>query len=389
MRVLFLTQNIAGRGGTYARCRTLARGLASRGHEVTILAASTKKRARAGASEAAGVRVVEMPSLLPQRFRHGGLSLLDLTGRILHMLRNEFDLVHCFDHRPTVSLPALFFSRTRKRPCVADWCDLWGREGLGGLRRGLERMLLTPADDRLERWVIKRATGVTAVSTHLARRARELREDSGSILLLPPSANDDVVYPEPMDAARSRHAMPPDVPVLVFSGYTRLGAELLGEAFARVARRHPTALLLTIGGPLPHCERILSACGLTDRVVHVGAKPYEELGGFLACGDVMLLPYPDHRIDRAGFANKLADYLAAGRPVATNRTGDLGRMVGRERVGVATADDPEAYAEGICTLLDEPALRREMGVRARRLAETSFSFRSRAKELEEFYFRLI
>jgi len=389
MRVLLLTQSIADRGGTYARCFSMARGLALRGHHVTVLAASRKRRVFERARQAEGVRVVEMGSLLPERVRHGGLSPLDLLNRFLYVARAKFDLVHGIDHRPTVSFVASAFSRLRRKPWVADWCDLWGRDGLGGIRNGVERALLTPGDERLEQWTISQASAVTVVSTELQRRARGLAKGPESTLLLPPAANDDWIRPAPVEEARRRYSVPLDRPVVVFSGYARLGSALLGEAFARVVQRYPSVLLMMVGGRLPEFERIVSGYGLDKSVIHFGAQSYLELSGILACGDVMLLPYPNQTINRAGFANKLADYLAAGRPVATNRTGDVGAVVAEQNVGVATTDEPEAYAEGICKLLEDPRLRMEMGLQARHLAETSFSFRTRATELEEFYLRLV
>jgi glycosyltransferase involved in cell wall biosynthesis len=335
------------------------------------------------------VTVVEAGGLLPDRARHGGLSPLDLVNRILFMARAEFDLVHTFDHRPAVSFAAFVVSRLRRRPWVADWCDLWGREGLGGLRTPVERALLTPADERLEQWTVGKANAVTVVSTELQRRAQVGGRRSEDILLLPPAANDDLIRPQPIDEARRACFVPRDRPVLVFSGYTRLGSALLGEAFARVVQRDPSVLLIMAGGELPDFDRIVSGYGLDESVIRFGEKSHLELSGILACGDVMLVPYPDQPVNRAGFANKLADYLAAGRPIATNRTGDLGALVTERSIGVATADDPAAYADGICRLLEDGGLRAEMGQRARRLAETSFSFRARAEALEELYLRLV
>ncbi len=389
MRLLMLTQNIGGWGGTYARCFSMARGLVSRGHQVTVLAAPRRLRLFPAKYTSQGVQVFEMSGLLPARVRHGGLSPLDLISRILYVLQNEFDLIHCIDHRPTVSIPAILHSHLRHIPCVADWCDLWGTEGLGGNRTGLERLLLSPFDERLERWMINQANSVTVISTELERRALQQGKDARHILLLPPASNHDLIRPFPVEEARRKHSVPLDVPVLVFSGYTGFGAELLGEAFVQLLKRNPSTLILMIGGRLRDFERIVSAQGLGKNVIHFGSQPYEHLGGLLACGDVMLLPYPDLMIHRAGFGNKLADYLAAGRPVATNLTGDVGSLVVKENIGVATSDHPQAYADGISELLADRELRMEMGKRARELAETSFSWETRASQLENFYLQNI
>jgi glycosyltransferase involved in cell wall biosynthesis len=389
MRLLLLTQCIAERGGTYARCFTMARGLAQRGHQVTVLAASRRRTLGTRTQQVEGVRLVESGGLLPDRFRHAGLGPLDLLTRLLFTAAERFDLVHGVDHRPTVTIPALAVARRQAVPYVADWCDLWGGEGLGATRNVVERTLLTPCDAWLETWIVGHASAATVVSKELLARAQTRRKGLDRVLLVPPAANDDLIRPVPLDQARRALSLPLDRPVLVFSGFTGLGARLLGESFASVARHVPDVLLVLIGGRQPALDRVIATAGLEGSVVRLGARSYFELGEALGCGDVMLLPYPDTMVNRAGFANKLADYLAAGRPVATNQTGDLGELVQREQVGVATADNPEAFAAGIIGLLQERELRQAMGGRARRLAETSYSYRQRAQDLEAFYLQVV
>jgi len=113
--------------------------------------------------------------------------------------------------------------------------------------------------------------------------------------------------------------------------------------------------------------------------------PYEDLGEILACGDVMLLPYTNRSINIARFPNRSGDYLAAGRPIATNLTGDLGQIIMGHDVGIVAPDEPEPFAAAIQTLLKNPSLMAEMGTRARRLAESQFSWLALAKKLDQFY----
>ncbi len=389
MRVVMLTQNIVGVGGTYARCYSLARNLATLGYHVTLVAASRQRRLTPHITEVSGVRIVEMGSLLPKRFRHGGLSLLDLLNRFTYLSDYPLDIIHTFDHRPTVSFPAFMVRRQRRVPVVGDWCDLWGKQGLGSHRRGIERVLLTQFDDVLERWAMSRMDAVTVISTALRHRALKLGIPQHRIQLVPAGASDDLIQTIPTAEARRRFSLPVDVPIIAYSGYTAFGAELLGEAFTHVVRRYPSAKLLLVGGRLPQVERIAENAGISQQVIHMGPVSYERLKDVLACADVMLLPYPNVAINQVNFPNKLGDYMAAGRPVVTNPTGDMGQMVQDEGIGMVTSEDPQAYAEAICVLLADPVQREAMGKRARHLAETRYSWRAMAQKVDALYQTLL
>jgi glycosyltransferase involved in cell wall biosynthesis len=385
MRILMLTQNIVGRGGTYARCFALARCLAALGHNVTLLAASRNRHLRPRVQTHLGVLVIEMGGLLPTRIRHGGLDPLDLLNRLPHILRNRYDLIHTFDHRPTVLFPALFHRALYRAPIVGDWCDLWGRDGMGAHRHGVERLLLTPADHLSENWLMAHVDAVTAISTTLKQRALALGHSEQSVRIIPAGASADLIRPIPVSEARQKFGLPLDAPILVFNGYTTFGIKLLGQAFVEVSRRRPDTLLLLVGGPLHEVEAIATEAGLQDSVRHFGEVSYDQLGPLLACGDVMLLPYPNESVDLARFPNKLGDYMAAGRPVVTNPVGDSGEMIRSEEIGLLADETPVAFAESICALLDDPNLRTAMGQRARQLAETRFSWRAHAEAINELY----
>ena len=57
-----------------------------------------------------------------------------------------------------------------------------------------------------------------------------------------------------------------------------------------------------------------------------------------------------------------------------NYPGWLADLIGEHRCGIAVPPrDPEAFADALCKLADDPGLRREYGLNARRLAEKMFS----------------
>ena len=128
---------------------------------------------------------------------------------------------------------------------------------------------------------------------------------------------------------------------------------------------------------------------INRQVRHFGTVPYEQLGEILSCGDVMLLPYTNTTINIARFPNRFGEYLAAGRPIITNRIGDHAVVVEQERIGMVTEPDSQSFAEGIASLLESPTQLGEMGKRARILAETRFTWRAIAAPIAKLYAELI
>ena len=388
MRVLMLTHNMAGIGGSFMRAHSLAKPLVELGHVVTLLAGRRSRGLSVIREVIDRVDVVQAADLLPGRLRHGGLSPIDLAGRLKYATQ-DYDIIHGFDHRPSVSLPALVMRRRRRIPYVADWADLWGKDGIAAERRSIPGRLLGLADHYWEERVHRVADAVTVISSDLASRARRLGIPEERLRIVQVGSNTDEISPLPKISMREKHCFPQQAHVVVHIGFAPYDAALLAEAFAILARRDPMAILTLTGNRIGVVDKVAEAEGIGDRVRHLGIVPYHQLGEILACGDVMLLPFSNRSINSARYPNRFGDYLAAGRPIATNLTGDLGRTVVDEEIGIATEDSPEAFAQGIQDLLEDDSLRQRMGHRARQLAEGRYSWREIAQTVGNLYDELL
>src|ERR1022692_2374381 len=238
-----LVHNTIARG-TFDRAHSLARHLVRRDHKVTLFA-GTSTRSTAQHRILDGVEVSEGFDPLPARARESGLSPFDLVNRIRHLLRDRCDLVHCFDHRPTVSLPGLLLARRRRIPCIFDWADLWGFEGIAAERGLFSRILLGTADHLLEESVRRRADALTAINTALRDRAKE--RFTVPIHLLPVGASSDLIKPLPKKEMRRRFGLPEEASIAVHTGLAPYDMLYLAEAFVELARRYPGALLVMAG----------------------------------------------------------------------------------------------------------------------------------------------
>ena len=382
MKVLLLAHNVSERGSAI-RALSIARRLAEQGREVTLLSGRLRAGMSTKASSYDGVRVLEPPDVLPYRFRNGGLSPIDIAARSAHVLRERYDIVHTFEPRPAATVPALLARRRNDTVFVADWADLWGPQGMAAIWPAPQRLTLGRFDGVWQTYTRRRADALTVISSDLERRALELGIPAERIRRVPIGANDDVFRPEDPARARTRFGIPADALVLVHTGFAPFDGRLLAQTFAHVARAEPRAWLLMSGREFPEVGEAARAAGAAARVRHAGVLAYEELGDVMAAGDVMVVPYASAPHNEARYPNRAGDYLAAGRPIATNPTGDLGRLVAEERVGVVAP--PEAFGQAILDLLHADEERAEVGRRARALAETKLSWRHAAASVGELY----
>lgn len=389
MRILLLTHNAAGIGGSYQRAWGLGRAMAARGHEVCLMASRARLGVRPRAMVEDDVRIWQAADVFPFRIRHAGLSPLDVIGRLTEAARCPVDVVHSFDHRPACSLVAWRARRRGGALWVADRADRWGFQGIAGQRRAIPRLTLGWFDEVLERSLYRHADGVTAASRELGEEVISGGLARDRVAWTPPGANPDLVRPMAKEEARRRYGIPAQAFAVGHIGFAGYDEDLLAESFARLAARQPSAILVTSGRPGEVFRKTLRAYGVHDRWRDLGVVPYRDLGAVLACCDVLLLPYRDRPVNRGRFPNKLADYLASGRPVVANPTGDVADLVRQEGFGLLAEEAPEAMAAAASQLFEKPELREEMGRKGRALAEGRLGWPSLAAAVERLYLSLL
>lgn len=385
-----LTYEVIDEGGSFVRCFSLAKNLIKLGHSVTILASNEKQGFIERKSIRRGVVVIEIACPLPHRIRHNGTSPFQIIGRIIHVIRNRYDVVHGFGHRPSVFVPAFIHKLLYHKPYIADWADLWGWGGLASYRGGLLGTFMGIADDVAERTVYRLADGVTVISRYLQQRAIQYGIPKENINLLPIGANIDSIVPLNKEQMRRKHKVPKNAPIAVYVGNTVYDAGFLAQSFIELLKKIPEARLLFIGAKMPSFNTIIEEFHFEKNVIHKGFVKNDSLGELLSCGDVMLLPYTNRAINTGRFPNKLGDYMAAGRPTVANPTGDISSLfVHSHKVGLLAPESPEKFAEAIALLISHPQLCERLGRNARAVAENFMSWRKRGKELETIYRHLL
>ena len=112
--------------------------------------------------------------------------------------------------------------------------------------------------------------------------------------------------------------------------------------------------------------------GVADRVRFLTDVPDRDLPALYNGAEVYLgvSRLMEQRVE--GFGISLAEASACGVPVVAGRSGGIPEAVRDGETGVLVdAERPEAVAEALGRLLDDPALRARLGAAGRRAVETS------------------
>ena len=382
LRILMLNHNRRGTG-TFFRAWHLARGLSGLGHEVTILTVSSTRRTTPSRHVEDGVTLVETPNLLDLLYGIGsGFGAIGIPYRMLLTARSRFDLIHAFDHKPNVFLPAVMGAALKGVPLVADWADWWGYTKDGS---GLQEHQAWPVprlETTMEDSIHRRADWVTTISRGLLERAVSLGIPRDRVAWIPSGAPDDLIRSEDQQTARRRLGLPENLYLLGYVGSDVGDIDLLIPFMHRLRGRHPEARLALMG---PRIRSLLTGYPQAqDDVLDFGLVPFEELSQHLGVCDAFVLPMRDTVFNRTRWPNKFGDYLAAGRPILCSPVGDVADFVRTEDCGIVW-HDLEGLSDAIGTLMGDREASLRMAQNARQLAEGRLSWRALVKEFLAVY----
>ena len=361
MRVLYLHQFFitrAGAGGT--RSYEFARRFVSRGHAVRMLTAGAGRREVDGI-EVEGVRggysdyVSATAVSYPHRMWAFARFALAATAAALRGPRP--DVIYATSPPLTMALPALAAAARWRSPLVFEVRDLWPEAPIqmGALRSPLLRR----AARALERFVLRRATRVIALSPGIERGVVAAGAPAERVTLVPNASDLDLFRPAPA----------PDRFRVSYFG-------TMGEANDLTAVIEAARLLdgveFVLMGDGKHRARLERSA--PPNVTFTGmAAGKEEVARLAAGSSACLTMFKDVPVLATNSPNKLFDTFAAGRPAIVNMDGWMRSLVEDNQAGLyVRAGDGQDLADKLAWLRDHPEDAERMGHNARALAEREF-----------------
>jgi glycosyltransferase involved in cell wall biosynthesis len=273
---------------------------------------------------------------------HGGLATprkyLDLTRRGMRAARSA-DVIYAHYLFPTGAIAALASGRSGVP---------WVLTAHGGDVRNLDRSAL----GRLSGPGVRGAHSLIVVSRFLAEQLRARLDGLPPVRIINMGVDLRRFRVRDRAAARSERGLQEARPLVLSVGglNERKNPLRLLQAFSLVRRRVPGAQLVFVGeGPLRAAiQEGARMEGLSDAVTLTGALRSEEVAGWMAAADMLVLP---SLVEPLGVV--ALEAMASGRPVVATRVGGTAEVVGRAGVLVDPLD-PRAIADGVLSVFGSP-----------------------------------
>ncbi len=200
--------------------------------------------------------------------------------------------------------------------------------------------------EQVQRQAWKRCAAVVAVSRPLvgALSRAGIRHP-----ILIPNAWSPASRPHSQTEARQLLAVPADVPLIGWVGRfsKEKGADIMLEAFGRMATNRAHLVFIGDGGARPELEARAAQLGLQDRVHFAGVVP--EAGRLFTAFDCFALSSRSE-----GTPIALLEAMSAGVPIVATTVGGVPDVVGPGEAGLVPPEDPGALAVALDDLLRNP-----------------------------------
>lgn len=187
-------------------------------------------------------------------------------------------------------------------------------------------------------------------------------------------------------AVRREFEIPPEAPLVGIVGHIQdwKGQLLVADAVARARRRRPDLRCLVVGGVhrrgTEYAARLqarIEAPDIGGAVILAGAR--QDVAACMSAMDVVL----HASVTPEPFGRVLIEAMALGKPLIAPREGGPLVIVAHDETGLlVTPRDPDALADAIVELLDDPPRRRAMGAAARARVDALFDIRHHVHAIE-------
>lgn len=344
MKVVLVTRMFAPEVAAAAfRLKALADGLAEAGHQVTVL--TTKPPKTAARQEFPNYAVHRWPVLRDAGGNvRGYVQYASYDVPLLpRLLLRSADVVIA-EPPPSTGVVTAIACLLKRVPFYYYAADIWS-DALAAIDAPKPVTGLMRA---LERFTLRRARGVVAVSDGVAQRVREFGVPDERVAVVANGVDTNVF--KPIEDSSS-----PDTPYFVYTGTMSewQGADVFIRALPIVLEKHPEVRLRFFGQGAAEPElRELAARLAPDNVEFGGVVPPAEAARWISGATGALVSIvPGQGYDFAK-PTKIYAAVACGTPVLFAGTGASSDLLRENALGQIAEYTPESVAAQMLALLD-------------------------------------
>lgn len=388
MKVLYFHQHFSTpKGSTGIRSYAMARKLLEHGHQVTMVCGSygggntgLSNAFEGGRREGVvdGIHIIEFNLAYSNHDNFLKRTWLFLSFAIKSVrlaFTQSYDVLFATTTPLTAGIPGIFARWLRRKPFAFEVRDLWPElpREMGVIKNPVVLWLMS-----LLEWASYRSAhrliGLSpGIVDGIAKRGVK-REHIAMI----PNGCDLSLFADKSQPWRPDGVAPSDL-MAVFTGThgiaNGLGAVLDAAAVLKQRGRNDIKLVLIGQGKLkPDLQARALQEGLDNVIFHASVDK-QKLAALMASADIGLQILANVPAFYYGTSpNKFFDYIAASLPVLNNYPGWLAEMIKTHQCGFAIPpNNPEAFADALEQAASDRKQLQQMGINARKLAESEFN----------------
>lgn len=255
-------------------------------------------------------------------------------------IKEKFDKVFVFQPSPiTVGIPVMIYCYFKKLPYYFWVQDLWP-ESLTAIA-GIKNKLVLRFFDNITKRIYKKSEKVLVQSKAFVDYIMKQGIPEEKIIYYP-NTTEKFYKPLGKNSKFNNH---------FFTGFNIIFAGNFGKSqdlltilkAAKIVLKEKENIFFTFlgdGREKKTLEDYVFNNGLHMNVRFLGVFPSEDMPGFFACADALILSLKDERIFDLTIPSKIQSYLACGKPILASVNGEAGRLILESGSGlVSKAED--------------------------------------------------